>query len=412
MKRFISTLTSLSLTAAALLSCGGQFVGAEEVYTYTQNGYTMTCTVDENGEAHITDCEGSGTSLVIPEKINAEYAVTTIDSGAFSDLTEIAALIIPDSITAIGDKAFQGCMSLNNVYIGSGVAEIGDYAFSSCHSLKSFSLSSNNAAFSEIDGMLCSSDGSELLFYAGDSSAVIPEDITSIGKAAFFGRTDITSISIHSGITSIGNYAFAGCSGLTQIIIPDSVTTLGTGSFMNCLDVTYVEIGRGVTAVPDECFSMCMSLESLQMPETTVYFGERAFYCCDELTGIYLPETVTYIGADAFGTHYDIMSGTNAPISGFCIFGTKGTAVHEYALSTGVDFIDLADPPLGDVNKDGIIDPVDATQVLVEYSYLSMNRPSSFTQYQRIAGDFNRDGALDVVDATNILITYSINSMQ
>lgn len=411
MKRFVSVLSALSF-AAPLLSYGGQAFGADEVYTYTQNGYTMTCTVDENGEAHITDCEGSGTSLVIPEKINAEYAVTAVDSGAFSDLTEIAALIIPDSITAIGSKAFQGCTSLNNVYLGSGVAEIGDYAFSSCPSLESFSVSNSNPYFSEIDGMLCSSDGTELLFYAGDGSAVVPESIISIGKAAFFGRTDITSASIHNRITSVGDYAFAGCTGLTEIIIPDSVTTLGMGSFMNCTGVTYVEIGKGITAVPDDCFSMCMSLESLQMPETTVYFGERAFYCCDELTGIYLPETVTYIGADAFGTHYDILSGTNTPIIGFCIFGTKGTAVHEYAKSSGVDFIDLADPPLGDVNKDGIVDPVDATKVLVEYSYLSMNRPSSFTQYQRIAGDFNRDGTLDVVDASEILITYSINSMK
>lgn len=412
MKRFISTLTSLSLTAVALTGYFGQAVSAEEIYTYSQNGYTMTCSVDENGEAHITACEGSGTSLVIPEIINEEFPVTCIDSGAFSELTEIAALIIPDSITSIGSKAFQGCTSLSNVYIGSGAAEIGDYAFSSCPALESFSVSNNNPYFSEINGMLCSPDGSKLLFYAGEGTAVIPESITSIGKAAFFGRTDIASAGIHDAVTAIGDYAFAGCSALTEVIIPDSVTKLGKGSFINCSAVTYAELGKGITAVPDECFSMCMSLESLQLPETVTSFGDYAFYCCESLSGIYLPETVAYVGENALGTHYDMMSGGNAPITGFCIFATKGTAVHEYALSYGVDFIDLSDPPLGDVNKDGIIDPVDATQVLVEYSYLSMEREPSFTQYQRIAGDFNRDGVLDVVDATNILITYSINSMQ
>ncbi len=412
MKKFVSFLSALSLASAPLFCCGGQAFGADEVYTYSQNGYTMTCSVDENGEAHVIDCEGSGTSFIVPEMIEAAYPVTCIDEGAFSDLTEITAVIIPDSIVSVGSKAFQGCSSLYNVYIGSGVAEIGDYAFSSCPSLESFSLSSSNTSFSEINGMLCSTDGTELLFYAGGASPVIPEGITSIGKAAFFGRTDITSAAINSSITAVGDYAYAGCTGLTQVVVPDTVTSLGKGSFMTCSAVTYAEIGQGITAIPDDCFAMCSALESLQLPETVTSFGERAFYCCDELTGIFLPETVSYMGADSFGTHFDILSGTNAPIYDFLIFGTKDTTVHEYALNSGVDFIDLSDPPLGDVDKNGIVDPVDATKVLVEYSYLSMNRPASFTQYQRIAANFNRDSVIDVIDATQILITYCNNSMQ
>lgn len=412
MKRFISVLASLSLAAAPLTGSGGGTVRAEEVYTYSQNGYTMTLTVDENGEAHIISCEGSGTAVIIPEIIGEAYAVAHIDSGAFSELTEIAALIIPDSVKSIGSRAFQGCSSLNNVYIGSGTAEIGDYAFSSCASLENFSVSDENISFADYEGMLCSADGSRLICYAGDSSASLPDGVTEIGKAAFFGRTDITSVAFSDSIASIGDYAFAGCLSLEEAVIPGSVTALGKGSFLNCSSLTYAELGQGISVIPEECFSMCGNLKAVQLPETITALEERAFFCCPKLSGIYLPEMITSFGEDSIGTHYDILSGGNAPVYGFCIFGTKGSPAHEYALASGIDFIDLAAPPLGDVNNDGAVNAIDATLVLMEYSRVSLDFPSSFTQFQRIAGDYNRDSTINAIDATAILTFYAAGALK
>lgn len=331
MKRLLSTLVSLSV--ASVFIAGASDVSAEDVYTVTQNGYTMSCTVDENGEAHIISCRGSGSAdILIPSVIESSYTVAYIESGAFSGLTEISAVEIPDSVRVIGSRAFQDCSSLNNVYIGSGAAEIGDYAF-------------------------------------------------------------------------------MGCFSLDEAVIPDSVTKLGKGSFMNCSAMKYAELGTGIVSVPEDCFSMCVNLASVEIPENAVSFGERAFFCCNELSGIYLHDNITNIEADAFGTHYDIISGENAPIYGFFILGSKDSAAHRYAAASGVDFIDLAEPPLGDVDKDGIIGPADATCVLVEYAQVSLNMPSSFTMYQRLAGDYNRDGTINVVDATGILIYYTENSI-
>jgi len=65
---------------------------------------------------------------------------------------------------------------------------------------------------------------------------IIPENVeyngatypvTSIGNEAFYGCSDLTSVTIPNSVTSIWSEAFYGCSGLTSITIPNSVTSIG-----------------------------------------------------------------------------------------------------------------------------------------------------------------------------------------
>lgn len=52
-------------------------------------------------------------------------------------------------------------------------------------------------------------------YFSGDY--VIPEGVTSIGQAAFYECTSLTSVVIPSSVTSIGNYAFQYCTNLKTI---------------------------------------------------------------------------------------------------------------------------------------------------------------------------------------------------
>ena len=54
-----------------------------------------------------------------------------------------------------------------------------------------------------------------------------------IGSSAFYGCSELTSITIPSGVTSIDDYAFEDCSGLTSITIPSSVTKIGQSAWEN-----------------------------------------------------------------------------------------------------------------------------------------------------------------------------------
>ena len=58
--------------------------------------------------------------------------------------------------------------------------------------------------------------------------------VTSIGYDAFRG-CGVTSVAMPNSITSIGSAAFYGIKGLTNINIPNSVTSIGSAAFDGCI---------------------------------------------------------------------------------------------------------------------------------------------------------------------------------
>lgn len=407
-KKSVSFTLSL-LTAVAVAPMSFAFAEDAVQGEYSQNGFTLTYTVSD-GNAVITDCSGEGTSLVIPALVESTYPVSAVADRAFEDCTTLVNITVPDSVAQISSYAFSGCSSLQTVYLGSGVADIGDYAFASCPSLKTFDVDTENSFFSASDNMLMTSDKATLVCYAGNPSAIIPDGTLCIEKGAFFGNTSVTDVSLPAGLDSVGDYAFAGCLSLENITLPASVTSLGKGAFMSCVSLSQAVLGAGISFIPEECFSMCSSLYSVNFPTAVTELGSKAFYSCPQLTGIYIPATVTVVGADAIGTHYDIRTGTNAPIEGFYINGDKGSAIEQYAITSGVDFIDYSNIPLGDVDGNGQVTPSDAAITLSEYASVNTGNPPAFSEYQTSSADLNGDGNISPVDAALILEIYSVNA--
>ena len=105
-----------------------------------------------------------------------------------------------DNVTSIGAYAFYNCSGLTDVYYQGDLSgwlgiEFGNYA-------------SNPMYYADnlyING--------ELL----QGELVIPEGTEKIGDYAFYGCSDLTSITIPNSVTSIGEYAFQSCTSLTDI---------------------------------------------------------------------------------------------------------------------------------------------------------------------------------------------------
>jgi len=100
---------------------------------------------------------------------------------------------------------------------------------------------------------------------------------TSIGNSAFFGKTQIRSVTIGNSVTGIRGFAFAGCISLTSITIPTSVTTISGQVFSGCISLTSITIPNSVTSIGLRVFSRCISLTSITIPNSVTSIGSDAF---------------------------------------------------------------------------------------------------------------------------------------
>ena len=165
----------------------------------------------------------------------------------------------------------------------------------------------------------------------------IPGSITSIGDAAFFGCSGLTSITIPGSVTSIGIETFQHCTNLTGIIvdasnpsytsqngvlyskdmktlitypgghyggfsIPSSVTSIENCAFFRCSGLTGITIPNSVTSIGDNAFYECTGLTSVtfQSPNRLTSIGYYSFLGCTGLATITIPPRVKSIKEQAF----------------------------------------------------------------------------------------------------------------
>ena len=166
--------------------------------------------------------------------------VASIGSYAFSGCTGLTSMIIPEGITSIGVGSFYYCTGLTSMTISTSVLSIGFRAFSI--SSVFITVEANNPNYSSVDGVLFNKNQSTLLqcTISETENYTIPSSVTHIGKYAFEGNTDLTSVTIPSSVSNISHDAFLNCSGLTSVTIPSSVTYIGTQAFGGNTNLTSI----------------------------------------------------------------------------------------------------------------------------------------------------------------------------
>lgn len=222
----------------------------------------------------------------------------------------------------------------------------------------------------EVDGIYYNINGNEVLVtYKNDwNTAVytgaisIPStvtyngttySVTTIGDYAFYGCTELTSITIPNSVTTIEYNAFSGCTGLTSLTIPNSVTTIEYDAFYSCTSLVSIEIPNSVTYIGPEAFSStawydnqpnglvyaglvaykfkgtmpegttitlkegtscitasafsgCTGLMSVTIVNTVTHIGTEAFKDCSGLTSINIPSSISYLDQSAFENCYNL----------------------------------------------------------------------------------------------------------
>ena len=71
------------------------------------------------------------------------------------------------------------------------------------------------------------------------TSVTIPNSVSYIYWAAFWGCTNLESVVIPNSVTTIHSSAFGGCTGLKEIYIPESVEQIEGDAFSGCINATF-----------------------------------------------------------------------------------------------------------------------------------------------------------------------------
>ncbi len=326
------------------------------------------------------------------------------------------------SVTSIGEYAFYGCSGLTSIEIPNSVTSIGEYVFDDCSGLTSIMVESRNPNYDSRGNCNAIIETTTNTIILGCKNTIIPNSVTSIGEAAFYDCSGLTSIEIPNSVTNIGDWAFGDCTGLTSITIPNSVTSIGEFAFDGCSGLTSIEIPNSVTNIGVWAFSDCTGLTSITIPNSVKSIRNGTFWGCSNLTSVTIPNSVTSIGEDAF---YDCSSLTNI----ICEGAVPPTIGNDYTFSD-IQTTALVEVPygsvsayksadywnnftniytLGDANLSGT-EP-DVTDFNYIVNYILGEEPTGFFF---TGADYNKNGVVNVIDAIAIgrLITNGTTEAQ
>lgn len=274
------------------------------------------------------------TTISIPENVH------TIESEAFYDCNKLTSVNIPENVSSIGKNAFYNVANI----LYSGTAEGEPWGAKCVNGYVDGDFTFNDSTKTHL--MAC--------HYSAEGEIVIPNSVKTIGRRAFEGcknltsviipdgviriedeafiESRITSISIPNSVTSIGAAAFKECNGLTHVTIPQSVTALGNGAFEKCRNLTSViwnaigdndmdfsyswhdtppfircdklvsfTFGDSVEVIPNLLCAGLYNLTEITLPNSVKTIGHGAFSGCWKIKLLIIPESVDSIMDYAFG---------------------------------------------------------------------------------------------------------------
>ena len=184
---------------------------------------------------------------------------TVIGKGVFVDRKNLQEIILPEQLKTIEMMAFSGCTALETVKWNAALEEIGEHAFFTCRGLK---------------------------------EAILPERLRTLGRSAFEG-SGVETVSLPEGLTAISDACFYGCDKLKNVELPETLETIGSIAFHYCTALEEITLPDSVRKISIDAFSKCSSLRYISLPEGLRELDKTALQDCEQL------EQVEFRGSQA-----------------------------------------------------------------------------------------------------------------
>ena len=174
---------------------------------------------------------------------------TIIGKGVFVDRKNLREIILQEQLKTIEMMAFSGCTALETVKWNAALEEIGAQAFFTCRSLK---------------------------------EAILPESLRTLGRSAFE-SSGVETVSLPEGLTAISDACFYGCEKLKNVELPETLETIGSIAFHYCTALEEITLPDSVRQISIDAFSECSSLKRISLPEGLRELDQTALGECDQL---------------------------------------------------------------------------------------------------------------------------------
>ena len=239
----------LTFLFSVLMSMIGLNTFAHDIEAANTDGKTIYYNwINDNTELAVTfrgntedeyDNEYTGV-LNIPQSVvlnEVTYPVTAIGDMAFALNTGLTSVNIPDGVTSIGMVAFYGYTALSSFNMPKSLTSVifTDNLFYECYNLTSIEVAEGNTKYDSRENCNAVIQKADNTLALGCKNTIIPNSVTAIGKDAFAGCTEMTTINIPNTVTLINSEAFFDCTSLSSVNLPDNLKTIGKHAFRDCI---------------------------------------------------------------------------------------------------------------------------------------------------------------------------------
>lgn len=146
--------------------------------------------------------------------------------------------------------------------------------------------------------------------------STLPQSITYIGTAAFYGCTNVTGTLNLQNITTIGNQAFMS-SGITNVDLTSSqITSIGNNAFGNCRSLVEIKLPSTITSIDWNAFNNSSTQKYVLLSTIPPTLGNSAVFSSGNAP-IYVPDAALTDYQNASGNWTSDIKARLQPMSNY-----------------------------------------------------------------------------------------------